>query len=40
MFREVVFYDSYTNELSSTWWLYLLEGISLILLGVLIMMMP
>jgi hypothetical protein len=40
MFREVIFYDSYTKELSSSWWLYLLEGISLILLGVLILLMP
>ncbi len=40
MFREVIFYDSYTNEVSSTWWLYLLEGISLILLGILIIFMP
>ena len=40
MFREVIFYDSYTNEVSSTWWLYLLEGVCLILLGVLILLMP
>lgn len=24
MFREIIFYDSYTNEVSSTWWFYLL----------------
>jgi uncharacterized membrane protein HdeD (DUF308 family) len=40
MFREILFYDSYTNEVSSTWWLYLLEGIALILLGILIILMP
>ena len=40
MFREIIFYDSYTSEVSSTWWLYLLEGISLILLGILIIFMP
>lgn len=40
MFRDVIFYDSYTTEVSSTWWLYLLEGVSLIALGLLIMLMP
>ncbi|HEX8144800.1 MAG TPA: hypothetical protein VF553_19680 [Pyrinomonadaceae bacterium] len=40
MFRDVIFYDSYTTELSSAWWLYLLEGLSLIVLGLLIILMP
>ncbi|HEX8775417.1 MAG TPA: hypothetical protein VF735_17740 [Pyrinomonadaceae bacterium] len=40
MFRDVIFYDRYTTEVSKTWWLYLLEGVSLIALGLLIILMP
>lgn len=40
MFRELRFYDSYTREIASPAWLYLLVGFSLILLAVLIMVMP
>jgi uncharacterized membrane protein HdeD (DUF308 family) len=40
MFREIRFYDSYTREIASPGWLYMLLGVSLILLAVLIMLMP
>jgi uncharacterized membrane protein HdeD (DUF308 family) len=40
MFKGVTFFDRYTREISSTWWLFLLEGLWLIGLGVLIVMMP
>jgi uncharacterized membrane protein HdeD (DUF308 family) len=40
MFKSVSFFDSYTREISSTWWLFLLEGLWLIGLGVLIAIMP
>ncbi len=40
MFKSVSFFDSYTREISSTWWLFLLEGLWLIGLGVLIAVMP
>lgn len=40
MFREIRFYDSYTREIASPGWLYMLLGLSLILLAVLIMLMP
>ena len=34
MFRGVTFFDSYTREISSTWWLFLLEGLCLIGFGI------
>jgi uncharacterized membrane protein HdeD (DUF308 family) len=40
MFKSVGFFDSYTREISSTWWLFLLEGLWLMGLGVLIAVMP
>lgn len=40
MFREIRFYDDYTREVTSPAWLYMLLGLSLILLAVLIMLMP
>lgn len=40
MFREIRFYDRYTREIASPGWLYLLLGLSLILLAVLILLMP
>ncbi len=40
MFREIVFYDNYTNEIISPWWLYLLVGLNLVMLGVLIILFP
>jgi uncharacterized membrane protein HdeD (DUF308 family) len=40
MFRSVTFFDSYTREISSTWWLCLLEGLLLIGLGILVALMP
>lgn len=40
MFREIRFYDSYTRELASPGWLYLVLGASLVVLAVLIILMP
>jgi hypothetical protein len=40
MFKGVTFFDRYTREISSTWWLFLLEGLWLIGLGVLIVIVP
>jgi uncharacterized membrane protein HdeD (DUF308 family) len=40
MFKGVTFFDSYTREIRSTWWLFLLEGLWLIGLGVLVALMP
>jgi uncharacterized membrane protein HdeD (DUF308 family) len=40
MFKSVTFFDSYTREISSTWWLFLLEGLLLIGLGILVALMP
>ena len=40
MFRGVTFFDSYTREISSTWWLFLLEGLCLIGFGILVALMP
>ena len=40
MFRDVRFYDSYTEQIASSWWLYLLLGLNLILLAVLIILFP
>jgi uncharacterized membrane protein HdeD (DUF308 family) len=40
MFKSVSFFDSYTRQISSTWWLFLLEGLWLIGLGVLVALMP
>ncbi|HWP42905.1 MAG TPA: hypothetical protein VNO14_06710 [Blastocatellia bacterium] len=40
MFRQIVFYDNYTSEIVSAWWLYLLLGLNLILLAVLILLFP
>jgi uncharacterized membrane protein HdeD (DUF308 family) len=40
MFREEAFYDNYTEEIISPWWLYLLLGLNLILLALLIVMFP
>ena len=40
MFREEVFYDNYTEEIISPWWLYLLLGLNLVLLALLIVMFP
>ena len=40
MFRKIVFYDNFTNALTSTWWMYFLQGVTLVLLGVLIFIEP
>ena len=40
MFKSVMFFDSYTREISSTWWLFLLEGLCLIAFGILVAVMP
>jgi uncharacterized membrane protein HdeD (DUF308 family) len=40
MFQGVTFFDSYTREISSTWWLFLLEALWLIGLGVIVALMP
>jgi hypothetical protein len=40
MFRQIVFYHNYTNEIISPWWVYLLLGVNLILLAALIVMFP
>jgi hypothetical protein len=40
MFRQIIFYDNYTNEIISPWWVYLLLGVNLILLAALIIMFP
>ena len=40
MFKGVTFFDSYTREISSTWWLFLLEGLCSIGFGILVAVMP
>jgi uncharacterized membrane protein HdeD (DUF308 family) len=40
MFRQILFYDNYTREIISPWWLYLLLGANLILLAALIILFP
>jgi uncharacterized membrane protein HdeD (DUF308 family) len=40
VFKGVTFFDSYTREISSTWSLFLLEGLWLIGLGVVVALMP
>jgi uncharacterized membrane protein HdeD (DUF308 family) len=40
MFKGIAFFEGYTREISSTWWLFLLEGLWLIGLGVLIAVVP
>lgn len=40
MFRKVTFYDNFTDALTGTWSSFMLQGLLLILLGVLVMIMP
>lgn len=40
MSRQIPFYDHYTAEIVSPWWLYVLVGLNLVLLAVLIMLFP
>lgn len=40
MFHKIVFYDNYTEAISSTWSTFLIQGILLLLLGLLIMVWP
>lgn len=40
MFRKTVFYDNFTDALTSTWWMYFLQGVLLVLLGLLIFIEP
>ena len=40
MVRQMLFYDNYTNEIISPWWLYLLLGLNLVLLAVLLIVFP
>ena len=40
MFRKVIFYDNYTNAITETWSSFLVQGLILILLGILIIAMP
>jgi hypothetical protein len=40
MFRQIIFYDKYTSEIISPWWVYLLLGLNLILLAALIILFP
>ena len=40
MNSDARFYDSYTRQIVSPWWLYLLLGLNLILLAILIMIFP
>jgi uncharacterized membrane protein HdeD (DUF308 family) len=40
MFRRVVFYDNLTDGLTSTWSSFLLQGVLLVVLGILILILP
>jgi len=40
MFREIRFYDDYTDAVASPWWMFCLLGLNFILLGVLIAIFP
>lgn len=40
MFREIRFYDNYTSEVASPWWLFLGLGLNFLLLGLLIVLFP
>jgi uncharacterized membrane protein HdeD (DUF308 family) len=37
---EIGYMDNFAHELSSVWWMYLLQGLSLIALGVLVFINP
>lgn len=40
MFREIRFYDSYTDAVTAPWWMFCLLGLNFILLGGLIILFP
>jgi uncharacterized membrane protein HdeD (DUF308 family) len=40
MFRKIVFYDNFTDAVTGTWSTFLVQGIILILLGLLIYLFP
>lgn len=40
MFRKIVFYDNFTKGLTDIWSTFVLQGILLVLLGVLVLVMP
>jgi len=40
MFREIRFYDDYTDAVAAPWWMFCLLGLNFILLGLLIVLFP
>jgi uncharacterized membrane protein HdeD (DUF308 family) len=40
VFRNVVFYDNFTESLSGTWWMFAVQGTALMVLGLLIELFP
>jgi cytochrome c biogenesis protein CcdA len=40
MFREIRFYDDYTDAVAAPWWMFSLLGLNFLLLGVLIVLFP
>jgi len=40
MFRKFIFHDNLTNAFTGTWWIFLMQGILLILLSFIIILMP
>jgi hypothetical protein len=40
MFREIQFYDDYTDAVAAPWWMFCLLGLNFILLGLLIVLFP
>jgi len=40
MFREIRFYDDYTDAVAAPWWMFCLPGLNFILLGLLIVLFP
>jgi hypothetical protein len=40
MFREIRFYDDYTDAVAAPWWMFCLLGLNFLLLRVLIVLFP
>ena len=40
MFKKILFYDNLTNSLAETWSSFLLQGLVLILIGVMVVLFP
>lgn len=40
MFKEIVFYDNFTDLITGTWSTFLIQGIVLVCLGILILVYP